>query len=140
MQLPEVTRDCSILLANATQENKQVLEASLRHVDERRGERSGNTANIEQIEKAQEEDRYLIRTYLIKDWKGMFEADETTGDFILDENDQPIPIPCTPENVRDFVEQIQGWLLTRIKQWAMDPENFIGKPAPLPDANALGKV
>ncbi len=137
MDLPEVTNECRLLLANATQENKQVLEAALRTGEDRKSERGGVT--VSKVERGLESNREMLQEYLLKGWEGMFEVDDDTGKPKLDPTGERIPIPFTQENSWDFLTQCPGWLITVIVEWCKNPENFTaGAPPRLPHAGDLG--
>jgi len=138
MELPEVTSECRLLLANATQENKAMLEEALRIVESRRSERGSTT--VSKFEKGVERDKILIHKHLLKGWEGMWEIDEETGKPILQDGEK-VAIEFSSENAWDFLEQCPGWIVTLIRDWAKDPENFIDGPEveePIPHANDLG--
>jgi hypothetical protein len=137
MNLPEVGPGAGILVANATQENVSMLEEAIRTADDNKSDRGGGDFAAK-LEKGQDEDRVLLHKHLLKGWREMYEIAED-GKPVLDEHGDPTPIPFSGENAWDFVSQIPGWVLTRIKLWCMNPENFVlGGPQPLPDANSLG--
>lgn len=98
-------------LAPATEANKPYFNALLKvsRKNQSRIMKGNFTAGV--IAENRDNDRVLYPKYIVKGWSRM---EKVCGD-----------LPCTPDNVRAFLDQLPDWLFDDVRNFATDSQNFI---------------
>ena len=114
-EMPEIGRDCYLIVAQATESNRPFFNALLRFQNaHRRGFRQARQGqlNADQMDQELSRDLSLYREHIVKGWGGINDGDGN-------------PVEFTKEDCRDLFEAIPNSLFNEIRVFCQQPMNFL---------------
>ena len=111
-EMPEIDGTPWLEVAQATEANTSFLNAALRFRNvQRRGFRPG-TVGSGQVDRARRTDLVLFSKHVVKGWGNITDK-------------AGVPVEFNEQNCREFLEAIPSWLFNDLRQFCINPINFI---------------
>lgn len=112
MTIYQIEGEPVLILSPATEANKPYFNAMLKV--SRKAIRRAGSGNFTpaSIAESRDNDRELFPRFVVRGWRNM---EKLCGE----------DLPCTVENVREFLDSLPDWLFDEIRSFATDAQNFI---------------
>lgn len=110
--LDMIEGEASLLLAPATEVNREYYNALLKKSRSKMSSISAKKVNADTVKRNRNEDRELYGKYVLVGWTHVLDSEGNEVKF-------------TKENGKQFLSSIPNWMFDQIRGFASDPQNFI---------------